>query len=59
MIIYAEGAVNNGRTIGNNESLFLKDHRGRRIGFSSTGSEGNGLAGSGGSWFFFAGGASL
>jgi len=51
--------VNNGRTMGNNGSLFLKDHRGRRIGFSSKGSEGNGLAGSGGSWFFFAGGASL
>ena len=45
MIIYAEGAVNNGRTMGDNGPLFLKDQRGRQIGFSSKGSERNGLAG--------------
>ena len=45
MIIYAEGAVNNGRTMGNNGALLFLDHRGRRIGFCSKGSEGGGLGG--------------
>ena len=37
--------MNNGRTMGDNGPLFFLDQRGRRIGFSSKGSEGNGLAG--------------
>jgi len=45
MIFYAEGAVNNGRTMENNGALLFLDHRGRRIGFCSKGSEGAGLAG--------------
>ena len=45
MIIYAEGAVNNGRTMGDNGALLFLDHRGRRIEFGSKGSEGGGLGG--------------
>ena len=37
--------MNNGRTMGDNGALLFLDHRGRRIGFCSKGSEGGGLAG--------------
>ena len=37
--------MNNGRTMENNGPLFFLDHRSRRIGFSSKGSEEGGLAG--------------